>query len=241
MTCVVSVWSSVDPTCPISTDIFLTFNDGTGITTNDGRDFVLLDEHEDTGGGGGGVPGGDVTVNFPGGLNGQVQINNGGAFGGITVAQLTALIQPFTNSTSGAVPAGYAPSGGGSTSVQTIYTTAGNISLGDTLSIINSPNPITMTLAAPVMTGHEMVVNNYGPGTATIHLVLQGTTQDVALTQGSVLDVVWNSALASYLFVSGSGTGTGGGGGGGITPTDAVLTRNNNQVLTRSGDVVLHR
>jgi hypothetical protein len=47
-------------------------------------------------GGGGGSPGGS---------NLQVQYNNAGAFGGYTNVQLTALIQPFTSSLSGAVPA----------------------------------------------------------------------------------------------------------------------------------------
>jgi hypothetical protein len=45
----------------------------------------------------------------PGGTNGQVQFNNAGAFGGLTNAQLTALVQTFTASLPGAVPA----SGGG--------------------------------------------------------------------------------------------------------------------------------
>ena len=45
------------------------------------------------------------TVISPAGLNLQVQYNNGGAFGGYTNVQLTALIQPFTTSLSGAVPA----------------------------------------------------------------------------------------------------------------------------------------
>lgn len=47
----------------------------------------------------------------PGGSNLQVQFNNAGSFGGYTNVQLTALIQPFTTSLSGAAPA----SGGGTT------------------------------------------------------------------------------------------------------------------------------
>lgn len=53
-----------------------------------------------SGGGGGGTPGGS---------SGQVQYNNSGAFGGLTNAQLTALINQFTPSLAGIVPA----SGGG--------------------------------------------------------------------------------------------------------------------------------
>jgi hypothetical protein len=51
-------------------------------------------------GGGGGSPGGS---------NLQIQYNNAGAFGGLTDVQVTARIQPFTSSLSGATPA----SGGG--------------------------------------------------------------------------------------------------------------------------------
>lgn len=45
----------------------------------------------------------------PGGVNGQVQFNNSGVFGGLSNAQLTAIINPYTAILSGAVPA----SGGG--------------------------------------------------------------------------------------------------------------------------------
>jgi hypothetical protein len=47
----------------------------------------------------------------PGGSSGNVQYNNGGTFGGLTNTQLTADINPFSSSLSGAVPA----SGGGTT------------------------------------------------------------------------------------------------------------------------------
>jgi len=46
-----------------------------------------------------------------GGTNGQVQVNTGGALAGLTNAQLTALINPFSSTLSGATPA----SGGGTT------------------------------------------------------------------------------------------------------------------------------
>lgn len=54
-------------------------------------------------GGNVGVPG------FPGGASGDVQFNSNGAFGGLSNAELTALIDDFTATLSGAVP----PSGGG--------------------------------------------------------------------------------------------------------------------------------
>ena len=51
------------------------------------------------------------TLGVPGGVNGNVQYNAGGAFGGLTNAQLTADIVTFSSTLSGAVPA----SGGGTT------------------------------------------------------------------------------------------------------------------------------
>jgi hypothetical protein len=50
----------------------------------------------------GGAPG---VYGVPGGVNGNVQYNKAGQFGGYTDVQLTTHIQEFTNSTSGAVPA----------------------------------------------------------------------------------------------------------------------------------------
>ena len=47
----------------------------------------------------------------PGGTTGQVQVNNAGAFAGVTNVALTALIQPMSSTLSGAAPA----SGGGTT------------------------------------------------------------------------------------------------------------------------------
>jgi hypothetical protein len=50
-----------------------------------------------------------VPPGVPGGTNGQINFNSGGNFGGLTDTQVTARIQIFSLSTSGAVP----PSGGG--------------------------------------------------------------------------------------------------------------------------------
>lgn len=51
------------------------------------------------------------TAGVPGGINGNVQFNNGGVFGGLTNIQLTARIQHFSDVLSGAATA----SGGGTT------------------------------------------------------------------------------------------------------------------------------
>jgi len=56
------------------------------------------------------VPAATITAN-PGGSPGQVQFNNTGVFGGLTNTQLTALVNSFSSSLSGSVPA----SGGGTT------------------------------------------------------------------------------------------------------------------------------
>ena len=47
-------------------------------------------------------------VGLPGGVSGNVQVNDGGTFGGLTDAQLTSLVNVFTSSLRGSVP----PSGG---------------------------------------------------------------------------------------------------------------------------------
>ena len=57
------------------------------------------------------VVGGSGGSTSPGGSNTQVQYNNSGAFGGYTNTQLTALLDAFTSSLKGVVPA----SGGGTT------------------------------------------------------------------------------------------------------------------------------
>lgn len=49
------------------------------------------------------------TLGVPGGVSGDVQFNQNGAFGGLSNAELTTLVDIFTSSLSGAVP----PSGGG--------------------------------------------------------------------------------------------------------------------------------
>lgn len=49
------------------------------------------------------------TLGIPGGASGDVQFNQNGAFGGLTNAELTTLIDVFSSALSGAVP----PSGGG--------------------------------------------------------------------------------------------------------------------------------
>jgi len=52
-----------------------------------------------------------ISATSPGGSSGNIQYNNGGAFGGLTDTQLTTHINAFSSSLSGAVPA----SGGGTT------------------------------------------------------------------------------------------------------------------------------
>jgi hypothetical protein len=87
-------------------------------TTITSPNFLMTDTFsvfKDTVGGGIGIFANDAGViknlggGSPGGSNLQVQYNNSGAFGGYTNTQLTALINSFTSTLSGAVPA----SGGG--------------------------------------------------------------------------------------------------------------------------------
>jgi len=173
----------------------------------------------------GGIPGQvstSILTGVPGGSPGQVQFNSAGAFGGLTNAQLTALINPFSSTLSGAVPA----SGGSSTSlflnqaggftappypVTSVFTRTGAVAAtsGD-----YNAGQITYT---PVGTGGVATtdkavrdrivwVNDYGA-------VCDGTTNDAtafqnAINQGqtSGRPVRWigNCAINSGLSITGS-------------------------------------
>ena len=86
--------------------------------------------------------------------------------------------------------------------VSNTYTYAGAIAVTDTFALINSGPDIAMTLAAGTRDGFPVIINNYGPGTATVTLNIQGSSTPVALPSGSVLNVSWNASLSTYLLTS---------------------------------------
>lgn len=91
---------------------------------------------------------------------------------------------------------------GGLITVSNTYTSAGAIATTDSYSLINSASSLAMTLANGSVNGHSITINNYGVGTATVTLKLQGSTQAVPLASGSVLNLFWNTSLTTYLLAS---------------------------------------
>jgi hypothetical protein len=128
-------------------------------------------------GGGGGTPGG---------ANLSVQFNNSGAFGGYTNTQLTALIQTFSSTLSGAVPNSgggtvnflradgnwAAPAGGGNVTTGTLTTNGvvvatGATAIGSTAVGTNGQLLIGQSAAAPTWNtvnpaSSDCTINNVG-------------------------------------------------------------------------------
>jgi hypothetical protein len=140
------------------------------------------------------------------GSNGQVQYNNNGALGGLTNAELTALISSFTVNDSGAVPAPGASSGkflrddgtwaaaGG----ETIYACTVQYS-GGAFNITQSSASITAADFSFVSTGYYTFYPKWLPnGISWITLQTNTNSADVTST-----DIGWAGPLV-------------GGGGGGL-------------------------
>ncbi len=137
------------------------------------------------GGGGGGTPGG---------TNGQIQYNNGGAFGGLTIGS-------GLSSSGGTLSA----TGGAPTYVVTnTYTSSGAIAVTDTTSLLNSASSLAMRLANGTVDGHSIAIPNIGAGTATVTLSsLDGTPSvPIQLPSGSVLNVAWNAVNSTYIVIN---------------------------------------
>ena len=86
--------------------------------------------------------------------------------------------------------------------VTTTYTASGAIATSDSFSLINSATAVAMTVAAGTVDGQPLIINNYGAGTATVTLTLQGVSTPVSMPSGSVLNVSWNVALSTYPLTS---------------------------------------
>jgi len=86
--------------------------------------------------------------------------------------------------------------------VTNTYTSSGAIATTDTFALINSASAVSMTVAAGSTDGHPIIINNFGAGTATVTLNIQGTSTPVTLPSGSVLNVSWNAAHSTYLLTS---------------------------------------
>jgi len=90
----------------------------------------------------------------PGGSSAQVQYNNSGAFGGLTNAQLTALVNGFTSSLAGAVPA----SGGGTNN----FLRADGSWAAPPGSSYTLPTATSSTLGGVKIDGSSIVINGSG-------------------------------------------------------------------------------
>jgi hypothetical protein len=132
----------------------------------------------------------------PGGTNGQVQYNNSGVFGGLTNTQLTADINTFTSSLSGAAPASgggtanflradgawVAPPGGGGSSVRTQRSvTSSPITVASSDQIlnvnINTGIPTCTLPAYGTRSGNAVTFKDVGGnfGTNTLTILPSGT------------------------------------------------------------------
>lgn len=112
----------------------------------------------------------------PGGSSGQVQFNNGGALGGLTNAQLTALVNQFSSSLSGAVPPGgstpqaFLRFDGTFSPFQTtrVVTAAGAVTVATTdyIVVVNKTVGAATTLNLPACTANLQFVIKDGKGDA---------------------------------------------------------------------------
>ena len=129
-----------------------------------------------------------VLTGVPGGLNGQVQFNNAGVFGGLTNTQLTALINPFTSILSGAVPL----SGGGTTN----FLRADGTWVSPSFTYI-APGTGAVAISLQNKLNHMQVsIGDYGA-------VCNGTTDDTTAIQNA-----WNAGGAVGINTNLSGIGT---------------------------------
>jgi hypothetical protein len=109
------------------------------------------------------------TLGVPGGASGNVQFNNNGAFGGLSDAELTARIQVFSPTTSGAVPQSVLGLSSEFLAGDGVFrfATPGGFAGGDLGGAY--PNPIVVKAANPTLSGATIT------GDGSLHFLLQTT------------------------------------------------------------------
>lgn len=82
------------------------------------------------------------------------------------------------------------------------YTASGAISLSDQTAIINSANPVTMTLAAGSASSQTLVIKRFGAGSVTVTANLDGTNSSIVAnsptTKESIM-LAWSPTLSTWL------------------------------------------
>lgn len=147
----------------------------------------------------------------PGGSSGQVQYNNAGAFGGLTNTQLTADINAFSSTLSGAAPA----SGGGTTN----FLRADGTWAAPAGSTYSAGTGLTLTSTTFSLT-NPVAVNLGGTGLAS------GTS-------GGVLAFTASGTIASSGALSASNPVIGG--GAGVAPSSGSRSGNTTTFGTTTG------
>lgn len=174
----------------------------------------------------------------PGGAPGQVQFNSFGTFGGLSNVQLTALIQLFTPSLSGVVPA----SGGGTSDFLRADGTwavppsgGGGITDGNKGDVTVSGSGTIWVINSGVVTYSK--IQNVSTSNAILgRLGGTGSIQELTGTQTTTLLDVFTNSLKGIVPPSGGGTANflradgvwaappGGGGGGAVSSVSAADT-----------------
>lgn len=84
----------------------------------------------------------------------------------------------------------------------TVYTASGAISLSDQTAIINSANPVTMTLAAGSTSSQTLVIKRLGAGSVTITANLDGANSSIVASSSTTKESImlaWYPTLSTWL------------------------------------------
>lgn len=84
----------------------------------------------------------------------------------------------------------------------TVYTASGAISLSDQTAIVNSANPVTMTLAAGSTSSQTLIIKRLGAGSVTIAANLDGANSSIVANSSTTKESImlaWYPTLSTWL------------------------------------------